>query len=117
VGSEVIRQPRWYKYAYNKHVFIGILLCRSAPLPGLSASHVRGSRTVAKMGSATLAHIAAVLTTALVLSAQGAPSTPLALNGRQGGVGVLDISIPPNRKDDRYYTVSSSSVGPLHLSF
>lgn len=60
------------------------------------------------MGIASLAHIAAVLSTALVASVQAGPSSPLAFKTRQGGVGVLDIAIPPNRKDDRYYTVSSA---------
>lgn len=60
------------------------------------------------MGIASLAHIAAVLSTVLAPCAKAAPSFPLALKTRQGGVGVLDIAIPPNRKDDRYYTVSSA---------
>lgn len=60
------------------------------------------------MGIGSLAYTAAVLSTALVPSVQAAPSPPLALKTRQGGVGVLDIAIPPNRKDDRYYTVSDA---------
>lgn len=54
----------------------------------------------------SLTHFAALLAIAFLPSVKAAPSSPLALKIREGGVGVLDIKIPPNRKDDRYYTVS-----------
>ncbi|KAG8165860.1 hypothetical protein KVR01_004412 [Diaporthe batatas] len=63
------------------------------------------------MGVASLAHIATILSATLVSSAQAAPWSPPALKTRQGGVGVLDISIPPNRKDDRFYTVDIDFEG------
>lgn len=60
------------------------------------------------MALVTFVQIAVCLTTLLLPSAKAAPSSPLALKNREGGVGVLDIAIPPNRKDDRYYTVSNA---------
>lgn len=58
----------------------------------------------------SLIQVAACLSAALLPSVQAAPSSPLALKIREGGVGVLDIAIPPNRKDDRYYTVSNTFI-------
>lgn len=60
------------------------------------------------MALVTFVQIAVCLTAVLLPSAEAAPSSPLALKKREGGVGVLDIAIPPNRKDDRYYTVSNT---------
>lgn len=62
------------------------------------------------MALTSLIQFAACLATALLPSVQAAPSSPLARKTREGGVGVLDIAIPPNRKDDRYYTVSSTFI-------
>lgn len=61
------------------------------------------------MALTSLIQFVACLATAPLPFAQAAPSSPLALKTREGGVGVLDIAIPPNRKDDRYYTVSNDS--------
>ncbi|POS70565.1 hypothetical protein DHEL01_v211044 [Diaporthe helianthi] len=63
------------------------------------------------MGVSSFVHIAAIVSTTLVSSVQAAPRSPVALKTRQGAVGVLDISIPPNRKDDRYYTVDVDFEG------
>lgn len=60
------------------------------------------------MALTSLIQLAACLTTAILPSVKAAPSSPLTLKSREGGVGVLDIAIPPNRKDDRYYTVSNA---------
>lgn len=60
------------------------------------------------MALTSLIQFAICLSTTLLPSVQAAPSPPLALKTREGGVGVLDIAIPPNRKDDRYYTVSGA---------
>ncbi|KAK2604340.1 hypothetical protein N8I77_007281 [Diaporthe amygdali] len=59
----------------------------------------------------SLAQSATFLATVLLSSVQAAPSPTLAFKSREGGVGVLDITIPPNRKDDRYYTVDVDFEG------
>ncbi|KAG6353500.1 hypothetical protein INS49_005682 [Diaporthe citri] len=62
------------------------------------------------MALTSLIQFAACSATALLPSVQAATSSSLALKIREGGVGVLDIAIPPNRKDDRYYTGQSLPV-------
>lgn len=69
---------------------------------------LRTQKSVTTMASTSLIQFAAWVAIALWPSVRAAPASPLGLKTREGGVGVLDISIPPNRKDDRYYTVSST---------
>ncbi|KAL2277858.1 hypothetical protein FJTKL_15147 [Diaporthe vaccinii] len=80
-------------------------------LSSFSLQQLKIQRTVIKMALTSLIQFAACLSAALLPFIRAAPSPPLALRTREGGVGVLDIAIPPNRKDDRYYTVDIDFEG------